>query len=233
MRKYVLLGFLCLIVVLLLGSSKMVNRGIPLKYFPENSILRRTLNFPQDHVLNEIVLLPETEFSEKDAASIIASLSKIPYNQLEALKNEKVYIKLFTGKLTDHPSAGHLKGVVPKGYKSGKTWDDVPGMGGGKMVLVKIGHSERGKGHGSVNLELHEIAHSIDRHVYGGLRNSREFLRLWREEKARLFPRNTYFWKYPEEYFAETFAMFYYNRTSRTTLKMYAPKTYQYIKDLP
>ena len=132
-------------------------------------------------------LLPETEFSEKDAASIIASLSKIPYNQLEALKNEKVYIKLFTGKLTDHPSAGHLKGVVPKGYKSGKTWDDVPGMGGGKMVLVKIGHSERGKGHGSVNLELHEIAHSIDRHVYGGLRDSREFLRLWREERLVFF----------------------------------------------
>lgn len=211
----------------------MVNKGVPLKNFPENSVLRQTLNLPEDHVLNEMVLLPETVFSETDAASIIASLSRIPYKQLEALKSEEVSIRLFTGKLTDHPSAVHLKGVVPKGYKSGKTWDDVPGMCGGKTVFVKIGHSERGKGHGSVNLELHEIAHSIDRFVYGRLRESRDFLELWKEERVRLFPENNYFQKYPEEYFAETFAMFYYSQASRTKLKSFAPKTYQYIRDLP
>ncbi|WP_420535002.1 anthrax toxin lethal factor-related metalloendopeptidase, partial [Bacillus mycoides] len=46
------------------------------------------------------------------------------------------------------------------------TWDDVPGVGsdiGGKPVMARIGFSERGKGHGSINLELHEIAHAIDR----------------------------------------------------------------------
>ena len=49
------------------------------------------------------------------------------------------------------------------------TWDDVPGMGGSHTVFVKIGASDKGNGHGSVNLELHELAHSVDHIVYGDL----------------------------------------------------------------
>lgn len=210
-----------------------MNKGILLKDFPEHSILRESLALSDNHVLNEMIFLPETDFSVSEAASIIACLSRIPYKQLEALKKSKVYIKLFTGKLTDHPAASHLKGVTPKGYRSGKTWDDVPGMGGGKMVFVKIGHSRKGMGHSSINLELHEIAHSIDRFVYNNLRGSRVFLQLWKEERHLLFPQSKYLQSFPEEYFAEAFAMYYYNDVSRKKLMEQAPKTYLFIKNLP
>ena len=75
-------------------------------------------------------------------------------------------IKLFTGKLTDNPTASHLSGMIPRGYVNNTTWDDVPGLGGSKTVLVKIGASHKGNGHSSVNLELHELAHSIDNYVF-------------------------------------------------------------------
>ena len=53
---------------------------------------------------------------------------------------------------------------------------------GSHTVLVKIGASDKGKGHGSVNLELHELAHSVDQIVYGGIRDDDKFLSIWRKE---------------------------------------------------
>ncbi|MEF2098411.1 hypothetical protein V3595_27995 [Bacillus sp. CFBP9009] len=49
---------------------------------------------------------------------------------------------------------------------------------GGKFV----GASDKGKGHGSVNLELHELAHSIDKIVYNGIRDDVNFLGIWGKE---------------------------------------------------
>jgi hypothetical protein len=115
---------------------------------------------------------------------------------------------------------------------SDKTWDDVPGVGGSKTVLVKIGASEKGNGHGSVNLELHELAHSVDRYVYDEIRHDPTFLEIWEAEKEILFPGKTYFTSYPEEYFAETFAMFYLGNETKEELKMRAPKTFMFYSSL-
>lgn len=232
MRKILLFFLLCILVVLLLGYSKMINKGVPLKHFPENSSLRKALELPEDHVINHIILLPHTEFSQTEAASIITRIGELPYQLLEEVNNKHIRIRLFTGKLTDNPTANHLKGVVPKGYRSTKTWDDVPGIGGGKIVLVKIGCSERGMGHSAINLELHELAHSIDRHVFDNLRERPEFLKVWNAERYSLFPGSAYLQTYPEEYFAEAFAMYYYSSASRQELRQKAPKTYQYINSL-
>lgn len=232
MRKFLLLILLCILAALLIGNSKMMNRGIPLKDFPENSVLRKTLELPEDHLINNIILLPQTDFSQVEAATIITRIGQLPNELLEELNNKQIRIRLFTGKLTDNPTADHLKGVVPRGYRGTKTWDDVPGIGGGKVVLVKIGFSERGMGHSSINLELHELAHSIDRHVFDNLRERPEFLNLWHAERSLLFPESAYLQTYPEEYFAEAFAMFYYSGDSRQELQGKAPTTYQYLKSL-
>lgn len=232
MRKILLLFLLCILVVLLLGHSKMINKGIPLRHFSEDSSLRKALELPKDHVINDIILLPHMEFSQAEAASIITRIGGLPYRLLEEINNKHIRVRLFTGKLTDNPTANHLKGVVPKGYRSTKTWDDVPGIGGGKVVLVKIGCSERGMGHSSINLELHELAHSIDRHVFDNLRERPEFLNLWNAERRLLFPNSVYMQTYPEEYFAEVFAMYYYSGDSRQELRQKAPITYQYINNL-
>ncbi|MGE1164464.1 anthrax toxin lethal factor-related metalloendopeptidase [Peribacillus simplex] len=42
----------------------------------------------------------------------------------------------------------------------------------------------------------------------------------------------TYFSNYPEEYFAETFAMFYVKNEQNQLLRQKAPETYNFIKQL-
>lgn len=137
---------------------------------------------------------------------------------------------MFTGSLTDLPSLRHLRGVIPRGYRE-TTWDDVPGSGGGRIVYIKIGASEKGQGHSSVNLELHELGHSVDRIIFG-IRRDPDFLSLWKREREKLFPGNAYFCQYPEEYFAETFAMYHYSKETRLRIERMAPRTAKYIEKL-
>ncbi|PLR98932.1 toxin [Bacillus sp. T33-2] len=216
----------------LLGSAHNNIDGIKLIEFPVNSSLYDSLSNKSINLLGEIVVLPEGTFDQAETAKIISRLERLPESMLLKVSDAGISVILFDGKLTDNPAASHLKGVIPRGYKTETTWDDVPGMGGSQRVLVKIGSSGTGKGHGSVNLELHELAHSIDRHVYGGIRKDEEFLRIWRQESVNLFPGRPYLLNYPEEYFAEAFAMFYIGGENIRLLKEASPETYAYINSL-
>lgn len=199
---------------------------------PSNNSLKHEELFKNNELLQHLFLYPQTSFDEKEALQIVKTIYKLPPFLLSKLVEKDVRIKLFTGKLTDNASAAHLKGIKPRGYGQDATWDDVPGMGGSHTVLVKIGASDKGHGHGSVNLELHEVAHSIDQIVYGKIKDDPEFLTIWKKEVDSLFPNQSYFIHYPEEYFAESFAMYYVNQEQKYRLKRLAPLTYTYIKQL-
>ncbi|WP_066256919.1 anthrax toxin lethal factor-related metalloendopeptidase [Neobacillus drentensis] len=213
-------------------TSQASNDEILLGDYSKNSILYQSLkvehSFP---LLEQIIVLPNHPFDEQETANIISRINSLPYSLLEKINNQGINLKLFTGKLTDNPTARQYAGQVPRGYNSHVTWDDIPGMGGSKVVLVKIGASEKGEGHGSVNLELHELAHSIDRYVYDEISGSKDFLRVWEKEHEQLFPGNSYF-LYPEEYFAESFAMYYLNNDTKELLRKKAPETFDLIKQL-
>lgn len=203
--------------------------GILLKH----SSIKSSMQLHSDEQLENIILLPETDYDQSEAKGIIRRLDHIPTHLLSAVENQEIKIRLFENKLTDFSSTSHLKGVTPRGYTNkNTTWDDVPGIGGSKLVLVKIGHSERGMGHDSVNLELHELAHSMDRYVINGPYSEMAFMQVWKKEAPLLFPDQSYFIDYQEEYFAETFALYYYSSDSRNLLKRKAPSTYQYFKSL-
>ncbi|GGJ58868.1 hypothetical protein GGR02_000061 [Anoxybacillus voinovskiensis] len=188
-------------------------------------------NLPSKQTLQQIIIVPDTAFDHAEVKKIVQTLAHIDPPLLKKVAEQQIYIKLFTGKLTDEPSVRYLRGKTPRGYMV-KTWDDVPGIGGSHLVLVKIGHSEKGKGHGSVNLELHELAHSIDYLIFHHIHTTTSFLTIWREEANKLFPHNYYFLDYPEEYFAEAFAYYYDTDETRTYLKEKAPKTYEFIQQL-
>ncbi|ANB61896.1 anthrax toxin lethal factor-related metalloendopeptidase [Anoxybacteroides amylolyticum] len=188
-------------------------------------------NIRSKQTLQKIVIVPDTPFDHAKAEKMIRTLAHIDPVLLKKVAQQQIYIKLFTGKLTDEPSVRYLRGKTPRGYTV-TTWDDVPGIGGSHLVLVKIGHSEKGKGHGSVNLELHELAHSIDYIVFDHIHATSPFLAIWREEAKQLFPHNYYFLDYPEEYFAEAFAYYYDTDETRAYLKEKAPKTYEFIQRL-
>lgn len=232
MRKLTHVVVILMMTLPLLGSSQPFFEGILLKDYPDFSLLKEELQLVPDEVLNEMIILPEEKFNEKEAVAIIKNIRRLPPSLLDKIHQRKIYIKLFVGNLTDNPTASHLKGMIPRGYESETLWDDVPGIGGGRTVLVKIGHSHIGMGHGSINLELHELAHSIDRLVYHQLRTDPVFQRIWSEEKYQLFSGRAYLLALPEEYFAECFALYYLNEKTNAFLKEHAPKTYEYIKNL-
>jgi len=184
-----------------------------------------------DLILGEMVLLPETTFVEEDVLIMINNLQKINRNILKLAANQNIQIKFFNGSLTDQNGLSSLKDKKPRGYStSGSNWEQVPGMSRDRVVYVKVGHSEYGKGHSSVSLELHEVAHAIDRYVFNYVRNDPSFLTIWKREVEKLFPDRDYFINFPEEYFAESFAMYYYSRDSRLILKEKAPQTFWFIQ---
>ncbi|WP_404329034.1 toxin [Mesobacillus maritimus] len=232
MRRLSQFLLIAVFTFLLPGSLHANVNGTPLKHYPKHSLLYENLNVEHLDLLGEIILLPEESFDYIEVAKIISRIDALPEKMLRRITEERIYLALFNGKLTDNPSARDLRGVIPRGYKTDKTWDEVPGVGGSKLVLAKIGSSEQGAGHSSVNLELHELAHSIDRHVYKLIREDPKFLEIWKKETKYLFPGRDYFLNYPEEYFAETFAMYYLGGEHKELLRKVAPETYWFIDSL-
>ncbi|WP_026563832.1 anthrax toxin lethal factor-related metalloendopeptidase [Bacillus sp. UNC41MFS5] len=232
MRKTIVTVLLTSLFLSSITTSQASYDGVWLGNYSTNTVLYQSLKVDQSlSLLDQIIVLPKNNFDQKEAAEMINRISLIPDSILEKIKNNGITLNLFTGKLTDNPTASHLKGKIPRGYANNVTWDDVPGIGGSKVVLVKIGASEKGQGHGSINLELHELAHSIDYYVFNEISGSKEFLNMWETEHEQLFPGNSYF-QYPEEYFAETFAMYYLNTDSKELLRTKAPKTFEFMKQL-
>jgi len=232
MKKNRFLFVIVILSFLLLGNSQAEKEGIKLLQFSQHSMLKTSVNLVSEEVLSHIIILPATPFNQEEAAQIISRIDRLPPSLLEKVHEAGIVIQLFNGKLTENKAAAHLENIVPRGYVQQTTWDDIPGMGGGKIVLVKIGASHKGKGHGSVNLELHELAHSIDRLVYNGLRGKQSYQEIWKLEKENMFPNKRYYLLYPEEYFAECFAYYYAGGQYRQELKRKAPLTFQFIKNL-
>ncbi|MDQ0272012.1 anthrax toxin lethal factor-related metalloendopeptidase [Cytobacillus purgationiresistens] len=232
MKKMLYIVLILAVSLALMGSSQADIGAIRFKDFPASSSLKSSLELQSPKQIGDIFLLPVEPFDESEAAKIISRIDHLPSALLTKIVKENIQIKLFSGRLTENPTASHLAGIIPRGYKSGLTWDEVPGMGGGKTVLVKIGFSEKGKGHGTINLELHELAHSIDRYVYDGIRFNQAFQSIWKEEREKLFPGHAYFATFPEEYFAEVFALYYLDAASRSFLYQHAPKSFSFIKNL-
>jgi Pro-Pro endopeptidase len=233
MRKWVVSSIIAGLLLSIITTSQASFDSIKLGDYPRNSELYQLINNESSlQQLNEMILLPKSPFNEIAAAGIITRIADLPETLLEKINEQDITLKLFTGKLTDNQTARYLAGQIPRGYNSQTTWDEVPGIGGSQVVLVKIGSSEKGKGHGSVNLELHEMAHSIDKLVFQNVSENKEFQLIWEEERGILFPGNSYFILHSEEYFAETFAMYYLNDETKLQLKKLAPQTFDFFQRL-
>ncbi|MDR7075388.1 hypothetical protein J2Y03_000376 [Neobacillus niacini] len=233
MRKWVVSSIIAGFFMSMITTSQASFDSIMLADYPKNSELYQLLNTDTSfEQINQMIELPKSLFDEKEAAAIINRIGNLPETLLKKSNKQGIILKLFTGKLTDNRTAQYLAGQIPRGYHSQTTWDEVPGIGGSQVVLVKIGYSEKGKGHGSVNLELHELAHSIDSLVYQNISKDKQFQLIWEEERGILFPGNTYVILHAEEYFAETFAMYYLNDVTREQLQKIAPQTYDFFQNL-
>ncbi|GIN70125.1 Pro-Pro endopeptidase [Bacillus sp. J14TS2] len=228
MRKWFIIPIMLLAIFFISDKTRADYKGILLG----ESDLYSTIQLRADGLLKEIVVLPQNDYNHNEAKAIIHRLDQLPKSILQKTVHQHIKIILFNGKLTDHDRVPFLQGEIPRGYTEPVVWDDVPGIGGTELVYVKIGHSERGKGHGSVNLEYHELAHSLMNLVYNDTIVSDEISNLWSVEAESIFPRNQYFLNYKEEYFAECFAYYFFSPETRKVLQQKAPKTYEFFNKL-
>ncbi|MCJ7841139.1 toxin [Lederbergia sp. NSJ-179] len=228
MRKWFIIPVLLFAVFFISDKTRAEYQGILLA----ESNLYPNLQLHSDTLLKKMVVLPKTSYNHKRAIEIIHRLDQLPHSILQKAAQKDIKIILFNGKLTDNDHVAYLHEKTPRGYIEPIVWDDVPGIGGTEFVYVKIGSSEKGKGHGSVNLEYHELAHSLMNLVYNDKVHSTKINAFWSQEAASMFPGNSYFINYKEEYFAECFAYYFFSPETREVLKQNAPKTYQYFAKL-
>lgn len=183
-------------------------------------------------LVNDIVVLPKEDYNKSDAGKMISRLSEIPASLLEGLKDSGVKIKLVNGKITDEPEFAQYRGVTPRGWeKTGLTWDDVPGVSM-NLVIVRIGYSNKGKGHNGQNLELHETFHAIDRIVLNNISSSLEFTEIWKKEANNDYSGDGYLSAYSNEYFAEMSTLYFYSEETKKKLKEDMPLTYEFLDKL-
>jgi uncharacterized Zn-binding protein involved in type VI secretion len=116
-----------------------------------------------------------------DVALVAQELVKFPPHVLQTMIDEGKSVVVCRGSVTDYRA--DLRGVQPRGWPEGSTWDSVPGayMGGtNEVVIATTGHGtpegahvpQSGEGHGSHNLVLHECGHAVDDRPGGPARSS-------------------------------------------------------------
>lgn len=109
--------------------------------------------------------------TQADVDLVVAEVAKMPLAALQQLESAGTKIVACRDSVTDYATS--LKGVQPRGWPPGATWDQVPGAympSSNEVVIATRGHGTpagarvpaTGEGHGSVNLVIHEVAHAID-----------------------------------------------------------------------
>lgn len=122
-----------------------------------------------------------------DKAVVVTELVKIPRGGLEKLVAKKTRVTVCRDSVTEVLTS--LKGVQPRGWPPGMTWDSVPGLydpATNQVIIATRGGQvpPTGDGHGSANLVIHEVGHAID--AAGGGSSSPEFVAAYDKDKASL-----------------------------------------------
>ncbi|KGX83301.1 anthrax toxin lethal factor-related metalloendopeptidase [Pontibacillus marinus] len=179
-------------------------------------------------ILKSMIYVPYKVEEEQALENMLKTIDGIDRPLLQFLQANGVMIRLFNGNLTDEPLLFPLKWKRPRGWEQDVTWSEVPGSGGGWLISAKIGSSSPGNGHSSINLELHEIGHTVFNHLSDS--QKAQFKEAWQEEVNMMFPKREYFSSYISEYFSESFAFYYYNANTSNHLKWNAPLTYKFME---
>ena len=179
-----------------------------------------------------------------DAALVAAEVARVPVEILQRAKDQGIKVIACRDSVTD--VCTELKGVTPRGWPPGSTWDSVPGLyeptRRAVVVATRPGATESaarhvplsGEGEGAYDLFLHEFAHSLDyRHCLPGVdSSSRAFTAAYAADKASLTSHSETYLLQPgkagqEECFAETFDRFF---AGDATLKAELPHLYAFWK---
>lgn len=167
-----------------------------------------------------------------DAQVVVAELEKLPPQLLDRAHRAGVRVVACRESVTDHLAA--LRGVTPRGWPPGSTWDRVPGVYDPASMSVVMAttdgpNGERtlpdpGYGHGSFNALFHEFGHALDATNALELDSrSPEFRRAYEADRAALQAANQSYLLQPgdagpEEAFAELSARHFAADASLATM---------------
>jgi hypothetical protein len=155
-----------------------------------------------------------------DGQLVARELTLLPMHALQILLRQGTRVKVCRNSVTDYRT--DLRGVHPRGWDPGATWDNVPGLqSNNEVVIAVIGHGTpagahvpvSGEGHGSANMVVHEAAHALDTEGSGAHRSdSTAFTNARNADLATLTP----YQQQPgeagrEESYAESAARYYGN----------------------
>jgi hypothetical protein len=152
--------------------------------------------------------------AETDRQLVVAELVKLPMAGLRALALANKRVVVCRDSVTEIRI--DLRGVRPRGWPEGRTWDTVPGLNdpNNNRVIIATRNGRippTGDGHAASNLVLHEVGHAVDDAVGGGS-NTQEFQRARTADAAQL---GSYFTQAGaaglRETYAESLARFYGN----------------------
>lgn len=93
----------------------------------------------------------------------LADWSLLPDRAILLLKSTGVRVLLGNGSVTSFPGYEHLRGVHPRGWPEGSTWDEAPAMYDRQERVIIAG----GVGNETGDDFLHEVGHALG-HVTGG-----------------------------------------------------------------
>lgn len=183
------------------------------------------------YLQNMVDVRTSSDESWQEAQRMISRMNHVENRILYQTYNSGAVFILADTPITEQPEFAHLKGVVPRGHT--KSWDEIPGAGG-HVSMARVGYSEYGKGHSTINLELHEYGHVVDAFTVGvQISETEEFSAIHAAEVDALMNSNSQrdYYDMAEEYFGETFAMYYYTPESRAELAEKAPRTFAFFDD--
>ena len=154
-----------------------------------------------------------------DVALVAAQLAQLPAAIGDALAAHKIKVVACRVSVTDF--AKRLKGVHPRNWPEGATWDTVPGAYLPTEQAVAIatiqpadGSPRRvprdGEGHGSRSLAVHETMHGYDYAFNRDRSGASAFRKVWTDECHAHVITDAYFTDAnagPEETYAESAAM--------------------------
>jgi|GEM_PF-6357910 len=163
--------------------------------------------------------------------------SRLPVELLITLRKRNRGIDLVADNVTTHPAMESYSDVRPRGWAEGRTWSEVPGAGAtGRHGTIIAGNSLH-RGHGSVDLILHEVGHTVDRY-FKDRDGSMDFsnTRLFSEVNGttpfeNLYgPSAGYQSSNEEENFAEMFALYFASPETRQHLSETFPAGHSYFE---
>jgi uncharacterized Zn-binding protein involved in type VI secretion len=132
-----------------------------------------------------------------DAELVVQQYKRVPPAALKLLLKNKTKVVACRGSVTDH--LADLRGVHPRGWPHGATWDSVPGLNApdrNEVVIATIGHGTKegphvprtGEGHGSSSVVVHETFHAVDKAGGRARSSSDEFVTAKQADAPSLSP---------------------------------------------